>query len=456
MREMKDSGIEWVGRIPIDWKVTELKREYSFQTGWTPDTKNESFFQGNYAWANISDLKEKKIFDTVKHISDDAINSSSMCISPKGSLMFAFKLSVGAVSFCGIDMYTNEAIATFLAGNNSLEYLFYIAPLYIVENANENIYGAKLLNQQLIRNAKIVLPPLPEQKRLADYLDRKCSAIDNIISKQEQIIEKLKEYKLSLITEAVTKGLDHNAEMKDSGIDICDRIPKHWRILQIRYLYSLREERNYKELSEVNLLSLYTDLGVFPHGEQEERGNKAVTADGYKIVYEDDIIVNIILAWMGAIGRSAYNGVTSPAYDIYKPYSEVCSRFFHYLFRTKVFAGECYKYGRGIMAMRWRTYSDEFRSIRVPVPPYGEQTRIADYLDSKCETIDKTIADRINAINKLQDYKKSLIYEVVPLRRNTRSNSRANSVIPCRSARTPSVILPVWITLLRDFLSVWR
>ena len=187
----------------------------------------------------------------------------------------------------------------------------------------------------------------------------------------------------------------------------------NWNVSPIRYLFSLREEKNYKQLKDVNLLSLYTDLGVFPHGEQEERGNKAVTADGYKVVYKDDIVVNIILAWMGAIGISDYNGVTSPAYDVYKPNKNVCSRYYHYLFRTKLFSGECYKYGRGIMEMRWRTYSSEFKRIKVPVPSYDEQHQIADYLDLKCNQIDKTISDRQIAIEKLHEYKKSLIYEVV-------------------------------------------
>ena len=259
----------------------------------------------------------------------------------------------------------------------------------------------------------ICFPSITQQKLIADYLDTKCSKIDEIIEKQQAIIEKLKEYKFSIITEVVTKGINPYVEMKDSTIDMCEQIPVHWDISQNRYLFSLREEKNYKPLEEVRLLSLYTDLGVFPHGEQEERGNKAVKAEGYKVVYENDIVVNIILAWMGAIGRSAYDGVTSPAYDIYKPNEDVCSRYYHYLYRTKPFSAECYKYGRGIMAMRWRTYSSEFKSIKVPVPPYVEQCQIADYLDSKCDMLDKTIADRNKAIDKLQEYKKSLIYEVV-------------------------------------------
>lgn len=203
-------------------------------------------------------------------------------------------------------------------------------------------------------------------------------------------------------------------EMKDSGIEWIGEIPKGWETRKIKYLYKLRDEKNYESLQDVQLLSLYTELGVFPHGEQEERGNKAITAEGYKIVYENDIVVNIILAWMGAIGMSQYNGVTSPAYDIYIPYDNVAnSKFYHYLFRTSMFSGECYRYGRGIMAMRWRTYSTEFKSIIVPFPTYEKQTAIANYLDDKCGKIDVTIQREKQHIEKLKEYRQSVITEAV-------------------------------------------
>jgi type I restriction enzyme S subunit len=417
MREMKDSGLPWLRMVPLMWKIRKVKHFYKMQTGFTPSTKNDDFYDelNGKDWVTIGDLCDSRFIPptTSKHISQKYIDMFNPQVVRRGSLLYSFKLSVGQVAFADRDIYTNEAIASFTADSEDcLRFLFYSSCL-IIENANENIYGAKLLNQELIKNAYIVYPPLDEQKKIADYLDSKCSQIDLITEKQKQIIEKLKEYKTSLITEMVTKGLDPNVEMKDSGVDFILKIPANWNVSPIRYLFSLREEKNYKQLKDVNLLSLYTDLGVFPHGEQEERGNKAVTADGYKVVYKDDIVVNIILAWMGAIGISDYNGVTSPAYDVYKPNKNVCSRYYHYLFRTKLFSGECYKYGRGIMEMRWRTYSSEFKSIKVPVPSYDEQHQIADYLDLKCTQIDKTISDRQIAIEKLQEYKKSLIYEVV-------------------------------------------
>ena len=204
-------------------------------------------------------------------------------------------------------------------------------------------------------------------------------------------------------------------EMKDSGVEWLGKIPNHWMIRRIKNLFELRNEKNYEALEDVNLISLYTDKGVVQHSDlTETTGNKAVTAEGYKIVKEDDIVVNIILCWMGAVGRSAYNGVTSPAYDVYKPLHDTNSKYYHYLlFRTSQFNGECYRYGRGIMLMRWRTYSTEFRAISVPLPPEDEQERIVEFLDKKLDDVDRLIGNVQTQIEKLKAYKQSLITEVV-------------------------------------------
>lgn len=203
-------------------------------------------------------------------------------------------------------------------------------------------------------------------------------------------------------------------EMKDSGVEWLGKIPNNWTIRRIKNLFELRNEKNYEALEDVNLISLYTDKGVVQHSDlTETTGNKAVTADGYKIVKEDDIVVNIILCWMGAVGRSAFNGVTSPAYDVYKPLHDTNSKYYHYLFRTSQFNGECYRYGRGIMLMRWRTYSTEFRAISVPLPPEDEQERIVNFLDKKIDDVDRLIGNVQKQIEKLKAYKQSLITEVV-------------------------------------------
>jgi type I restriction enzyme S subunit len=202
--------------------------------------------------------------------------------------------------------------------------------------------------------------------------------------------------------------------MKDSGIEWIGEIPAEWDVRRIKTLFDLRDEKNYLPLEKVNLISLYTDLGVVQHSDLEKTtGNKASNADGYKNVYEDDIVVNIILCWMGAIGRSAYQGVTSPAYDIYIPKANVESRFYHHYFRTSGFSGDCYKRGKGIMAMRWRTYSDQFRDIKVVYPPIEEQREILEYLDERCSAMDTLISKKQQFLDELENYKKSLIYEYV-------------------------------------------
>ena len=423
MREMKDSGVEWIEKIPLDWQVRKIKHLATLagRIGWQGLTSNEYEDEGAYLITGINFNNGKIDWESCVHVSEQRWEEASQIQIKNGDLLITKDGTIGKVAIVENMPGKTSLNSGVLLVRNSEEcntrFLYWVMQsevfwkwFGIINAGNSTILH---LYQQSFYNFSFPFPILSQQVKLADYLDVKCSKIDEIIKKQQAIIEKLKEYKLSIITEAVTEGINFDVKMKDSNIDMCEQIPEHWNVSQNRYLFSLRDEKNYKPLEEVRLLSLYTDLGVFPHGEQEERGNKAVKAEGYKVVYEDDIVVNIILAWMGAIGRSAYDGVTSPAYDIYKPNENVCSRYYHYLYRTKPFSAECYKYGRGIMAMRWRTYSSEFKSIKVPVPPYVEQCQIADYLDRKCELLDKTIADRNKAIDKLQGYKKSLIYEVV-------------------------------------------
>lgn len=425
MREMKDSGVEWIGEIPADWNVGKTLYALSMPITDGPHETPELFEEGiPFVSAEAVSCGNGHIdFEHIRgFISQDFYDECCKKYIPEMHDIYMIKSGATTGKVAKVEtekLFTIwSPLAVFRTNPKKCfyEYLYYFiqSDAYQKQIENKWTYGTQQnIGMRTLEKLMICFPSIDQQMNIADYLDVKCSKIDEIIEKQLSIIEKLKEYKLSIITEAVTKGINPDVELKDSTIDMCEQIPVHWGISQNRYLFSLRDEKNYKPLEEVRLLSLYTDLGVFPHGEQEERGNKAVKAEGYKVVYENDIVVNIILAWMGAIGRSAYDGVTSPAYDIYKPNENVCSRYYHYLYRTKPFSAECYKYGRGIMAMRWRTYSSEFKSIKVPVPPYIEQCQIADYLDSKCEMLDKTIADRNKAIDILQKYKKSLIYEIV-------------------------------------------
>ena len=231
--------------------------------------------------------------------------------------------------------------------------------------------------------------------------------------KTKETIADYKKYKQAIITNAVTKGLNPDVKMKDTDSEWIGKIPAHWNYIRIQRLFELVDERNNDP--DACLLSLYTSLGVKPRSELEEKGNKAVTVMNYKIVKKNYIIVNKLLAWMGAIGYSEYDGVTSPDYDVYraKENAPVVKRYYNEYFRHTCFKGDCYKYGHGIMLMRWRTYPEELLRIKVPNPPLEEQKEIAAYLDEKCSEIDKLIAKKEELLTDLESYKKSLIYEYV-------------------------------------------
>ncbi|WP_418514759.1 restriction endonuclease subunit S [Delftia sp. PS-11] len=220
--------------------MSKVKHLTSFQVGWTPPTKDDENFEGDNLWANISDLKGREIFETAKRVSDVAVKTASMTIAPKGSLLYSFKLSVGAVSFAGNDMYTNEAIASFLEESKlPLSYLYYVLPKYLIENASTNIYGARILNQELICNANLIAPEFEEAQNIAAFLDHETAKIDALIEKQQRLIELLKEKRQAVISHAVTKGLNPNAPMKDSGVEWLGEVPAHWKVSRIKNIAQL-------------------------------------------------------------------------------------------------------------------------------------------------------------------------------------------------------------------------
>ena len=190
------------------------------------------------------------------------------------------------------------------------------------------------------------------------------------------------------------------------------KIPTHWEVINTKYLFQLVTESAPKN-NDYELLSIYTNIGVKPRKELEERGNRATTTDGYWLVKKGDFIVNKLLAWMGAIGLSNYEGVTSPAYDILRKTRSLNERFYEYLFRCGLYFTEFKKRSRGIMEVRLRLYFDQFGQIPLVFPPVDEQDRIANFLDNKTEQIDELISTEQQKIKLLKEYRQSLISEAV-------------------------------------------
>ena len=411
MREMKDSGIEWIGKIPHCWNTSKLKYLGQYINGYA--FKPEEWGSKGVPIIRIQDLTG----------SNDNPNYFEGQIDKKywvenGDILISWAATLDAFIWNKGNGWLNQHIFKAVPNRRIINYdfFFWMIKESMKNMNNDNKHGIFMQHVTLsvFNNFTIPMPPLAEQERIAAFLDAECAEIDAVLEKTRASIEEYRKLKQAVITQAVTKGIRGDRPMKDSGIEWIGDIPAEWDVVRIKNLFDYRNERNFKPLEEVNLISLYTDKGVVQHCDLDETtGNKASNADGYKLVYENDIVVNIILCWMGAIGRSAYFGVTSPAYDVYSPKQKTNSKFYHYLFRTNGFSGDCYKVGRGIMAMRWRTYSDQFRAIKVVSPPQSEQEEIVEYLDEKCEGIDDLIAKKQQYLTQIENYKKSLIYEYV-------------------------------------------
>ena len=204
-------------------------------------------------------------------------------------------------------------------------------------------------------------------------------------------------------------------EMKDSGIEWIGEIPESWKVSRIKQLFSEVNDRC-ENGENYTLLSVSEYYGVAPKIERisdDDMLTHAETLDGYKICKENDLVINIMLAWKRALGVSEYTGIVSPAYCIYRAKQNMCAKYFHYLFRTDMYANLFKQYSTGIIDSRLRLYPDKFLALKCQVPPIDTQRRIAAYLDRKCSQIDAIIARQQEVIEKLKAYKLSVITEAV-------------------------------------------
>ena len=204
-------------------------------------------------------------------------------------------------------------------------------------------------------------------------------------------------------------------EMKDSGIEWIGEIPVGWEVCRIKELFHEVNERC-ENGNDYTLLSVSEYYGVSPKSQRisdDDMLTHAETLDGYKVCHENDIVMNIMLAWKRALGVSQYEGIVSPAYCVYRTNKDLDSKYFHYLYRTDMYANLFKQFSTGIIDSRLRLYPDKFLSLKCQVPPLEEQHRISTYLDTKCEKIDSIIARQQEVIEKLKTYKLSVITEAV-------------------------------------------
>lgn len=416
-REMKDSGIDWIGEIPSNWDIKPIKRNYKIISGATPKSNNEENWGGNITWITPADFKAsgKYIATGRKNITEKGYNSCSTTIVPTNSIIFSKRAPVGTVAINSNELCTNQGCLScvpFKEMNSSFGYYSMLAGKCIFEISAQGTTFMEISANDFA-NIKLPIAPLEEQEEIAKFLDVKCESIDQAIQKQKDIVIKLKEYKQSIITKAVTKGLNPNVKMKDNDIDWIREIPESWDIIPLKVLFKENKRRN-TDLMNSNLLSLSYGRII----QKDIDSNFGLLPDNfskYTIVNDGDIVLRLTDLQNDhkslRTGLVTQSGIITSAYVTLTPKKELCSRYFHYLLHSYDIQKVFYTMGEGIRQNL--SYDELSKNIRLVMPSLKEQQSIANYLDSKCLAIDESIKRSNKIIQKLEEYKKSLIYNAV-------------------------------------------
>ncbi|MVO09897.1 restriction endonuclease subunit S [Flavobacterium sp. TP390] len=420
----KPTNIEWIGDIPEHWKISKVKYNFSFRTGFTPPSgKSEYYNDGNNVWINIGDLDGKYISDSSNKITDKAIEDLNPTIVPKGSLLYSFKLSVGKVAFTEIDCYTNEAIFSIDPDNeDNLEFFYYALPQQIIKNANENIYGAKILNQELIKNADLIIPPPHEQTLIANYLNKKTQEIDQLIEDKKQLYKLIKEEKTALINQVITKGITSSQNLKNSNIEFIGEIPENWNVKKIKHIVS----KVGSGVTPSGGASVYELTGI-PLLRSQNIHFDGLRLDDVAYINEDihnsmknskvhsgDVLLNITGA---SIGRCFYVDETlgeanvNQHVSILRPNNKVLTKYLYYILYSNIGQEQIRKEQTG--SGREGLNFEVLKNFQVPLPEISEQESIINYIELHANQMEFRLMKTKKLIDLLTEYRSALISDVV-------------------------------------------
>lgn len=406
MREMKDSGVAWIGEIPEEWVCCKQKYAMKLING---RAYSDSEFEkdGKYKILRVGNLFSNPVWYT----SNLELPENKYCSS--GDLLYSWSMSYAPVFWYGEKVIYHYHIWKVNLNDKIQKKFAYYYLVALTDALKAEIHETTMgfITMGVMNNSYIAIPNIAEQQTIATYLDQKCTQIDALITNQQKQIERLKAYKQSLITETVTKGLNPDVPMKDSGVEWIGKIPKDWEVIRVKNLLNERKERSLT--GEEEPLSMSQKVGLVPTKMLDMIPNMASSFVGAKIVYINDLVFNKLKAHLGVFSVSMYNGLVSPDYAVYYSTGIANLKYLEYLFKTPQCICEFRKRSTGIAAGLTRLYTDGLFAIECPYPSFNEQQAIVSYLDQKCTQIDKLISIKQKKIEKLQQYKKSLIYEYV-------------------------------------------
>lgn len=417
---MKDSKIDWLGYIPQEWNVKKIKYCAYLKTGTTPDG-NDGIVDENsdYNWYTPGDFVDNYILQlSERNILENAVKKYHIKLySPDSVLMVCIGATVGKIGYIDKYAYSNQQITALMPKKDIIgKFLLYLlSAMTKYMNENAQYTTLPIINNTYLSSINIVLPNrMQEQQSIADFLDEKCEKIDKVTSEIEGQIQVLEDYKKSLITETVTKGLDKNVLMKDSGIDWIGQIPGNWQIKKIKYLFKVingsTPDSDYLDYWDGDITWITpADMPDFGY---ISKGERSITLKGYKscgttLVPSNSIVVSS-RAPIGKINITENTLCTNQGCKCLVS-NNLCNKYYYYFLYSQ--KEQLIDAGRGTTFIELSTYA--LSNFYALLPPIKIQEQIADYLDKECEKIDKTINDKKEQLETIKEYKKALIYEYV-------------------------------------------
>lgn len=426
---MKYSGVDWIGTIPKNWNIDKLKYCINeINSGGTPESSNMDYYDdiNGIPWVAIGDMSTNEyVCDTSKKLTLEGIKNKNLKIYPPETLLYSIFATIGKTSFLKIDATINQAILA-IVPNEKIDKLYLKYQLnameeYVLSECSTNTQNN--LNSTKVKNFYLVLPNLNEQKLICKFLEQKDLIINKILNDLNKQVEILNKYKKQIITEVVTIGLNKKVKLKNSGVDWVGNIPKHWEIKLIKNICSLKGRIGWEGLTKDEYINegptLITGIN-FKDGSVDWNSCEHVSEWRFN---QDKLIQiknnDLLITKDGTVGKVALvkdcpaQVTLNSGVLLIRPLKEdYIQRYLYYVLLSNEFWHwfEIENIGNTTIV---HLYQNRFSKFKIALPPLIEQKQIVDYLDKKCEQIDKIIEEKQKQIEKIEEYKKSVIYEYV-------------------------------------------
>lgn len=414
----KKTDIQWLGEIPEHWKVDRIKDVCDkIVGGGTPkSTVHEFWDEGTIIWISPTDFSNNKgskiISDSEKKITELGCQQSSAIKIPKGTVIMSSRASIGEAKIAGCELTTNQGFVSFIMSNKLHNtYLFYVIEghlgKYFLGISSGTTFNE--ISRRMVKHEYMPLPPIKEQKSIAEYLDKACHRIDSIISIKEQQLEQIKLMRKSRIDELVCFGSKKNAKRKSTGLPYLPEINANWRFDRFKDVARLRDEKTDEKSEKED----YLELEDFEQGTGKILNKRNTLEVESKVTkfYRGDVLFGKLRPYLEKYHYADFDGKCTGEVLAFQPF-KINGQYLKYILGSKWFIDLCnsMSYGAKMPRVNWTT---QLASINIPLPSEEEQIEIVKSLDALSDKIYSLNKKVIDQIDNLKEYRKSIIHEYV-------------------------------------------